>query len=237
MDLSDVLMDRDREFGAALAGLADMRRDEVDRLSGQEKLANVLTAKGRDQVKEKNFAIPKEDAYPIHDLAHARNALSRVSTNGTPEEKAKVRSAVAAKYPELAERASSIPEKDKEKTSGIERITEVWNKLPQEAKAAIIGAPIGAGIAGAGQYMSSKPMMGGDSSEEVVTQTLRDKLQRMNEGRGGGGFAGQTAEGLAESSVQQAGINKEHPLKAALVAALIGAGGGAGTGAALARLR
>jgi hypothetical protein len=41
------------------------------------------------------------DAYPIHDRAHAANALSRVAANGTPAEKKKVRSAVAAKYPGL----------------------------------------------------------------------------------------------------------------------------------------
>jgi hypothetical protein len=41
------------------------------------------------------------DAYPIHDRAHAANALSRVAANGTPAEKKKVRAKVAAKYPGL----------------------------------------------------------------------------------------------------------------------------------------
>jgi hypothetical protein len=41
------------------------------------------------------------DAYPIHDRAHAANALSRVAANGTPAEKKKVRAKVAAKYPDL----------------------------------------------------------------------------------------------------------------------------------------
>lgn len=41
------------------------------------------------------------DAYPIQDRAHGANALSRVSANGTPAEKAKVRAAVKAKYPDL----------------------------------------------------------------------------------------------------------------------------------------
>ncbi len=41
------------------------------------------------------------DAYPIQDKAHGANALSRVSANGTPAEKAKVRAKVKAKYPDL----------------------------------------------------------------------------------------------------------------------------------------
>jgi hypothetical protein len=41
------------------------------------------------------------DAYPIQDRAHGANALSRVSANGTPAEKAKVRAAVKRKYPDL----------------------------------------------------------------------------------------------------------------------------------------
>jgi hypothetical protein len=41
------------------------------------------------------------DAYPVHDRKHAANALSRVSANGTPAEKAKVRAAVKRKYPDL----------------------------------------------------------------------------------------------------------------------------------------
>ena len=41
------------------------------------------------------------DAYPIQDRAHGANALSRVSANGTPAEKSKVRAAVKKKYPDL----------------------------------------------------------------------------------------------------------------------------------------
>lgn len=57
-----------------------------------------LTAKGRKQIKAKNFALPG-GRYPIHDASHARNALARVSQHGTPEEKSKVRAAVKRKYP------------------------------------------------------------------------------------------------------------------------------------------
>lgn len=41
------------------------------------------------------------DAYPIHDKAHAANALARVEQHGTPAEKKKVRAAVKRKYPGL----------------------------------------------------------------------------------------------------------------------------------------
>jgi len=56
------------------------------------------------------FAVKKgryDGAYPIHDLAHARNALARVSAHGTPAEKAQVRRAVYARYPELKARAKA----------------------------------------------------------------------------------------------------------------------------------
>jgi len=41
------------------------------------------------------------DAYPVNTRKRAANALSRVSANGTPAEKAKVRAAVKRKYPDL----------------------------------------------------------------------------------------------------------------------------------------
>lgn len=41
------------------------------------------------------------DAYPVNSKARGANALSRVSANGTPAEKAKVRAVVKKKYPDL----------------------------------------------------------------------------------------------------------------------------------------
>jgi hypothetical protein len=51
-----------------------------------EKLSKELNTKGRQHIKETNFAIPKdheknnsnEGHYPIHDRAHAQNAVARV---------------------------------------------------------------------------------------------------------------------------------------------------------------
>lgn len=63
----------------------------------------VLTARRRKRLKAKQFALGGR-RYPINDPAHARNALSRVSQYGTPEEKARVRAAVGRKYPKIGKR-------------------------------------------------------------------------------------------------------------------------------------
>lgn len=66
-----------------------------------DKGGNVLDANARKHIAPENFALPGR-RYPIHDINHARNALARVSQNGTPAEKSTVRSAVHKKYPDLA---------------------------------------------------------------------------------------------------------------------------------------
>lgn len=57
-----------------------------------------LTAGTRNALPAKDFAGP-ERSYPINDMSHAVNALSRVSQNGTDDLKAKVRAAVHRKFP------------------------------------------------------------------------------------------------------------------------------------------
>lgn len=59
-----------------------------------------LTAEALKKIKGKDFALPGR-RYPIEDRSHARNALARVSGNGTPAEKATVRRKVHAKYPDM----------------------------------------------------------------------------------------------------------------------------------------
>lgn len=59
-----------------------------------------LTSASRNKLPDSSFALPNR-RYPIHDESHARNALSRVSENGSPEEKRKVRAAVHRKYPNI----------------------------------------------------------------------------------------------------------------------------------------
>jgi hypothetical protein len=58
-----------------------------------------LSQAQRDRLPKKSFAEPGQRAYPIQDVAHARNALARVSQFGSPAEKAKVRSRVCERYP------------------------------------------------------------------------------------------------------------------------------------------
>lgn len=59
-----------------------------------------LSGKKRKRISTKSFPLPGK-RYPIPDKAHARNALTRVSAHGTPTEKARVRKAVARKFPSI----------------------------------------------------------------------------------------------------------------------------------------
>lgn len=64
-----------------------------------------LTYAARKKLPKSKFALPAKRAYPIENISHARNALARVSANGTPSEKAAVRAAVYKRYPSLKKRA------------------------------------------------------------------------------------------------------------------------------------
>jgi hypothetical protein len=57
-----------------------------------------LTTTARNKIPKSDFALPGR-RYPIEDKAHARDALSRVSQDGTPAEKAAVRGKVLARFP------------------------------------------------------------------------------------------------------------------------------------------
>lgn len=65
-----------------------------------DKGGNVLDAEARKHIAPHNFALPG-GRYPIHDAAHARNALARVAQHGSPEEQATVKRKVHAKYPDM----------------------------------------------------------------------------------------------------------------------------------------
>lgn len=60
--------------------------------------AATLTTKKRKALPSSAFVFPKDKRYPIHDRAHAANALAR--SKGKPEEAA-VRAAVCRRYPDL----------------------------------------------------------------------------------------------------------------------------------------
>lgn len=78
------------------------RGEETAPIDGASVKGKLSTAQ-RDNLSDSDFAIPETRSYPIHDEAHARNALSRVAQNGTPSEKAKVRAAVHRKYPDIGD--------------------------------------------------------------------------------------------------------------------------------------
>jgi hypothetical protein len=59
-----------------------------------------LTTASRKKIPTNEFALPGR-RYPIEDEAHARNALSRVSQDGTAAEKATVRRKVHRLFPNL----------------------------------------------------------------------------------------------------------------------------------------
>jgi hypothetical protein len=65
-------------------------------------MANLTTAT-RKKIPTNEFALP-DRRYPIEDEAHARNALSRVSQDGTPAEKATVRRKVHRLFPGLKQK-------------------------------------------------------------------------------------------------------------------------------------
>jgi hypothetical protein len=59
-----------------------------------------LTTATRKKIPTGEFALPGR-RYPIEDKAHARNALARVSQDGTSAEKSTVRRKIDRKFPGL----------------------------------------------------------------------------------------------------------------------------------------
>ena len=67
-----------------------------------------LTYGERKSMPKSEFAVPSarkggKGGYPIPDKSHARDALSRVSANGSPAEKAEVREKVHKKFPGIGQ--------------------------------------------------------------------------------------------------------------------------------------
>lgn len=60
-----------------------------------------ITYQARERMPKSTFAEPKTRKYPIPDLSHARNALARVSGNGSSLEKEMVRREVARRFPQI----------------------------------------------------------------------------------------------------------------------------------------
>jgi hypothetical protein len=154
---------------------------------GKKKVSKVLSALGRDRIKEKNFAIDG-GRYPIHDLSHARNALARVAQHGSPDEQARVRSAVYRKYPAIASRAKA-KSPDKEKTASARlrcRIAVVQGKQKQADFVVVesTGGPlVFADDSDASTYMMGR-FLGGltkYAAKQPHAVTIDDLLHGMNE--------------------------------------------------------
>lgn len=62
-----------------------------------------LTQAERDALPDSDFALPGRH-YPVQDKGHAKAALSEISQHGSPEEKAKVRAKVRARFKDMAVR-------------------------------------------------------------------------------------------------------------------------------------
>ncbi len=89
--------------------IAKLITDDLESNNGvvsEKEWLKVLTEKPldtetRNALESSSFVFPKDRRFPIQDLSHARNALSRAS--GTKDEEA-VKRAVYAKYPALKKR-------------------------------------------------------------------------------------------------------------------------------------
>lgn len=71
-----------------------------------------LTYKERKNLPSSDFIFPKKRKFPIEDLTHARDALSRAGAKGGKTE-AKVRRAVHKKYPSIDEKKKEVAGKMK----------------------------------------------------------------------------------------------------------------------------
>ena len=86
-----------------------------------------LTTKQRNNLPDSAFVFPETRKYPIHDKSHGRAALQMVAKHGTPEEQAKVKAAVKAKFPDIGD-----PDKDEEMQPS-ERIG-AWRERKRKGK-------------------------------------------------------------------------------------------------------
>ncbi|MDE1907513.1 MAG: hypothetical protein KGH75_13795 [Rhodospirillales bacterium] len=70
--------------------------------------AKKLTYKARKNLKPEDFVFPKSREYPVQDIAHARDALSRASANAHGAKKLKIFREVARRYPQLKKAGSAL---------------------------------------------------------------------------------------------------------------------------------
>lgn len=96
---------------------------------------SALSAADRKALPDSAFVFPSKRSYPIHDKAHAVNALARSS--GKPEEAA-VRAAVHARYPALKE-ALREDWSERAREAAAEARRHGWKDLGMETQRGIAG--------------------------------------------------------------------------------------------------
>jgi hypothetical protein len=114
---------------------------------------------------KKSYAVPPESSvggkgrakYPIHDLAHARNAIARASQHASPEEKRLVHAAVRRKYPGLAHRSDVVRTAKRESLFG-KAVTPY--PTAYKRKEAVGGAALGGLAGGIGGMVIAGPKRG-----------------------------------------------------------------------------
>jgi hypothetical protein len=98
----------------------------------------VLTARARKAIPTSKFALPGARKYPIHDRAHAANALSRVSQFGSPAQKATVRAAVKKRFPGMGKSNPGNPG-----TPAMPKTPAMMPKRPMMGQTARLSAMMG----------------------------------------------------------------------------------------------
>jgi hypothetical protein len=148
-----------------------------------DKGGNVLDANARKHIAPHNFALPG-GRYPIHDVAHARNALARVSQYGNPSEKKQVRAAVHRKYPSLGIKkmddggsvdfqATGAPSDDSSSSPSIEQAPEASPAKKQGGGGAgILAALLAKGGSVRDGYLNAKKMASGGNTGYMAPAPL-----------------------------------------------------------------
>ena len=95
--------------GVVLDVYDDVSGHVLSSILTREKVAGrPLTVADRGEIKKKNFALPAQRKYPIHDRSHARAALAMAAKNGNPQEQARVQAAVYRRYPGIGAKTASV---------------------------------------------------------------------------------------------------------------------------------
>lgn len=114
-----------RALFAQMAPEMEGLREALDGLSESK-----LSAEARKNLSPGDFVFPDERRYPIHDENHARSALSMVARHGSDDEKAKVRAAVKAKYPDIGlEEADTVADLPQTMFRGKGRCEDCGHKI------------------------------------------------------------------------------------------------------------